>query len=267
MGKALQFIPMVYLTITAATGFPVIAGTSSAAAAENVDLALVIAVDISASMDVDEQQLQRDGYVDAFRHPDVISAITEGPYGRISVTYVEWAGPNIHTVIVPWTVIAGRDEAEAFGSLLAATPLRRAPGTSISSALLFAGSQFNRRDYLADRLAVDVSGDGANNGGHPVELMRDWLVRRGVTINGLPILLKRDPGSEGYVPDLAAYYEDCVIGGPGAFMIPVDDTASFGTAIRSKLILEIAAVPVLPLINVAYPGDPRIDCAVAEKAF
>lgn len=235
------------------------------AAAEDVDLALVIAVDISTSMDADEQELQRDGYVAAFRHSDVIRAIIGGARGRIAVTYVEWAGPSIHYLTVPWTVIADREDAEAFAAALAAAPLRREPGTSISSGLLYAGGQFNRRDYRADRLAVDISGDGPNNTGHPVELMRDWLIRRGVTINGLPIMLKAEPDIEEYISNLDVYYEDCVIGGPGAFMIPVKDASSFGTAIRSKLILEIAGLPVRPILAAAFAREPRIDCLIGEK--
>jgi hypothetical protein len=231
-----------------------------AASAEEVDLALVIAVDISTSMNAEEQQLQRDGYVTAFRHPDVIRAIASGPFGQIAVTYVEWAGRDVHSTIVPWTIIADSENAAAFAAGLAAAPLRRAPGTSISSALLYAGSQFNRRDYPAVREAVDISGDGPNNGGHPAELMRDWLVRRGVTINGLPIMVE----VENHIPNLDVYYEDCVIGGPGAFMIPVTKAGDFATAIRSKLLLEISGLPAR-VMPIALRGEPRIDCLLAER--
>jgi hypothetical protein len=235
-----------------------------AAAAEEVDLALILAVDISTSMDAGEQQLQRDGYVAAFRHADVLAAIASGAHGRIVVSYVEWAGRDIHSTIVPWTVIGDPAGAEAFASALAAAPLRQAAGTSISSALLYAGSQFKARDYPAARHAVDISGDGPNNGGQPVDLMRDWLVRRGVTINGLPIMLRPEPDLEAGTLD--EYFEECVIGGPGAFMIPVTDADNFATAIRSKLVLEIAGLspPPRPL-PIALAGTPWIDCAVAEK--
>ena len=237
-----------------------------ASAAEDVDFALVLAVDISTSMDVDEQQLQRDGYVAGFRHPDLLRAIASGAHGRIAVMYVEWAGRNIQYTVVPWTVIADRDDAEAFAAALAAAPLRREAGTSISGGLLFAGSQFNRRDYRAGRLAVDISGDGPNNTGHPVELMRDWLIRRGVTVNGLPIMLKDQPDIEGTsISNLDIYYEDCVIGGPGAFIIAVKDARDFGTAIRSKLVLEIAGLPARPVPAAAFAREPRIDCLIGEK--
>jgi hypothetical protein len=167
---------------------------------------------------------------------------------------------------VPWSIIAGGEDAEAFATALAAAPLRREAGTSISSGLLYAGSQFNRRDYQADRLAVDISGDGPNNTGHPVGMMRDWLIRRGVTINGLPIMFKDQPDIEGTsISNLDVYYEDCVIGGPGAFMIPVRDARDFGTAIRSKLVLEIAGLPARPTLTAAFAREPRVDCLIGEK--
>ena len=216
-------------------------------------------------MDADELQLQRQGYIAAFRHPDVIRAIVGGARGRIAVTYVEWAGPSIHSLIVPWTVIADREDGEDFAALLAAAPLRHEAGTSISSGLLYAGAQFNRLDYRADRLAVDISGDGPNNTGYPVELMRDWLIRRGVTINGLPIMLKAEPDSEDDISNLDVYYEDCVIGGPGAFIIVVREASSFGTAIRNKLVLEIAGLPAKPMLAAAFVREPQIDCWIGEK--
>jgi hypothetical protein len=233
------------------------------AAVTDVDLALVIAVDVSTSMDVDEQKLQREGYVAAFRHSDVIQAITSGARGRIAVTYIEWAGPGAHAVIVPWTDIADRADAGTFAAQLAAAPLRHESGTSISGGLLFAAGQFDRRDYRGDRLAVDISGDGPNNMGHPVTLMRDWLIRRGVTINGLPIMLKLD--IDGSVSHLDLYYEDCVIGGPGAFAFPVRDAGSFATANPQKLILEIAALPLRPVLAAAFSPRPRIDCMMGER--
>ena len=132
--------------------------------------------------------------------------------------------------------------------------------------LLFAAGQFNRRGYRGDRLAVDISGDGPNNMGPPVTLMRDWLIRRGVTINGLPIMLKSD--SEGGVSDLDHYYKNCVIGGPGAFTFPARDAGTFAAAIRSKLILEIAALPASsarPLLAAAFSPGPGIDCMIGER--
>jgi hypothetical protein len=234
-----------------------------AIASGDVDLALVIAVDISTSMDPGEQQLQREGYVAAFRHPAVVAAISGGLRGRIAVAYVEWAGRDIQSTVVPWRVIESRDDAEAFASVLADAPLRQAPGTSISSGLLYAGTQFNSVAFQADRRAVDISGDGPNNGGHPVDLIRDWLVRRGITINGLPILLRPEPDMKGGT--LEDYYGACVIGGAGAFMVPVTDAGHFAAAIRTKLVLEIAGLGEPALLPAAFASEPWIDCAIAER--
>jgi hypothetical protein len=243
------------------------ASAVSAAAEVEVDLELVLAVDVSRSMDVDEQRLQRRGYVDAFRHAEVIRAIGRGEFGRIAVTYFEWAGRGTQTPIVPWTLIAGRRDAEAFAAALAAAPLTQQGGTSISSAFFYAGGRFDN-GFRGTRLAVDVSGDGPNNSGMPVDQIRDWLIARGVTINGLPIMVKRNYS---YGPieidNLDVYYEDCVIGGPGAFMITVDDIRRFRTAIRRKLVLEIAGLP--PHLMLAAEGgqkEARVDCQVGEKA-
>jgi hypothetical protein len=242
---------------------------AATAAPPEVDLALVLAADISTSMDVDEQQLQRNGYVAAFRNKEVIQAIADGTHGRIAVTYVEWAGPRIQYLVVPWTIIADRAAAEAFATALALAPLRHDAGTSISGGLEYAGTLFNQVDYDADRLSVDVSGDGPNNTGYPVTMMRDWLIRRGeaingrpATINGLPIMLERKPDTA----NLDIYYEDCVIGGPGAFIVTVNDAGSFETAIRRKLVLEIAGFPVQPTLVAASARSPRIDCLIGEKS-
>src|SRR5581483_6601654 len=142
-------------------GAPVLAGAGAGAGA--VDLELVLAVDVSRSMDVDEQRLQREGYASAFRHPEVISAITDGARGRIAVTYVEWAGSLTQWVKVAWQVIAGRADAEAFADKIAAAPLDSYMGTSISSGLRFAADLFRRSGMAGDRRAIDVSGDGPNN--------------------------------------------------------------------------------------------------------
>jgi hypothetical protein len=235
----------------------------AAAQANSVDLELVLAVDVSRSMDIAEQELQRDGYAAAFRHPDVLAAIASGPLGRIAVTYVEWAGPNLQTVLVPWTIVAGPDDALAFSDEIAATEMLRERGTSISGGLEFAMGLFADNGVEGLRRAIDVSGDGPNNTGLPVVRMRDQVVAAGITINGLPIMLGR-AGWFG-IDDLDVYYEDCVIGGPGAFIVTVDDTAQFPAAIRRKLVLEIAgSVPEPRPIPVAL-GAPRSDCLIGEK--
>jgi hypothetical protein len=245
------------------------AGPLPASAADvEVDLELVLAVDVSRSMDVDEQRLQRDGYVAAFRHPEVIQAIQSGAIGRIAVTYFEWAGPGFQTMIAPWTVISNAREAAAFADKLQAGSISNQMGTSISSGLFYATGRFADNGFTSFRQTIDVSGDGPNNSGRPVEATRDWVVNRGITINGLPILIHPSYTSGPFgVPDLDAYYKDCVIGGPGAFMIAVTSTANFETAIRRKLVTEIAGLP--PRVfraadTLTLPGQ-KTDCMIGEK--
>ncbi len=238
-----------------------------AVAQVDVDLELVLAVDVSRSMDVDEQHLQRDGYVAAFRHPDVIQAIASGAAGRIAVTYMEWSGPAYQQVLVPWTIIGNAAEAEAFASQLEKMPLVRESGTSISGGLEGAARLFASSGVRGQRQAIDVSGDGPNNMGLPVVTMRDQVIEEGITINGLPIVLKtRDSFSTFNIPNLDVYYEDCVIGGPGAFMITVDDVSRFEVAIRRKLVLEISGLPphLMPAAEPFRP-PPRVDCLIGEK--
>jgi Protein of unknown function (DUF1194) len=241
-----------------------------------VDLELVLAIDISRSMDLDELGLQRQGYVEAFRHPEVIRAIEAGTNGRIAVTYVEWAGSAYQSVLVPWSIISNQAEAEAFAARIGAAPLERERGTSISQGLDFAAGLFASSGASGLRRAIDVSGDGPNNVGLPVAPMRDRVVADGITINGLPIMLKTVVAAGPYnIPNLDIYYEDCVIGGPGAFVVTVDDPARFVVAIRRKLVLEIAgAAPQSPpreagarVVPVADARPvPRVDCLVGEKA-
>ena len=249
--------------------FTLLLPTPPAAAQDQpVDLELVLAVDVSRSMDDDEQALQRDGYVSALTHPEVINAITSGVQGRIAITYVEWAGANSQAVILPWRLIDGAAAAQAAAADLArgsGTVMRR--GTSISGALLFATGLFDNSGFDGMRRAIDISGDGPNNAGWPVSGAREAALAKGITINGLPVILKR--GGFGGLPEpdmLDAYYSDCVIGGPGAFTVPVRATAQFADAIRRKLVLEISgttpAVTPAAFIPVQYGGT---DCMIGEK--
>lgn len=238
---------------------------TASAADTQVDLELVLAVDVSRSMDVDEQNLQRQGYVAAFRHKDVIEAIASGLTGRIAVSYVEWAGPAYQTTLVPWTVIDGEAGAHAFADRLAAAPMSREHGTSISNSLIFVGPSFERNGLEGARRVIDVSGDGPNNMGVPVVSARDPLVALGITINGLPIMIKR-PGGFASIENLDIYYEDCVIGGTGAFLVPVTDIQKLASAIRRKLVLEIAARPAVTLVKASETKrEPRVDCLIGER--
>jgi hypothetical protein len=241
--------------------------------AQTVDLELVLAVDVSLSMDMDEQRLQRDGYVAAFRDEQLWNAIRTGAQGRIAVTYVEWAGQLTQQTVIPWTMIDGPEAAMDFAGKLEAAPISRARMTSISGALLYSAQQIESNPYKGTRRVVDVSGDGPNNSGIPAEQARDELVAKGIVINGLPILLKRDQPSGFFdITNLDQYYASCVIGGTGAFMIPVRDRSEFQTATRRKLILEISGlVPVAPArmipaqLSQQAPGSS--DCMVGERLW
>lgn len=241
-----------------------------------VDLELVLAVDVSYSMDAEEQEIQRDGYRAAIVSRSVLDAIAQGPHGRIAVAYVEWAGEDEQRVVAPWTVIDGAESARVFADRLGAAPLRRAYRTSISGALIYSAKLFEANGFAGDRQVIDVSGDGPNNQGETVERARDEVIERGVVINGLPLMLKRPSFAMMDMGELDAYYRDCVIGGPGAFMVPVRTIDQFPEAVRTKLLMEIAGLgpeaPGVPLdaspaVPAARFGPDRADCAAGEQLW
>lgn len=234
-----------------------------AAAQTPVDVELVLAVDVSQSMDRGELALQRQGYIDAVVHPQVLRAIRGGMYGRVAVTYVEWGASQ--GVMTPWTLIEDAAGAAAFAEALAAQPLRTIHGTSISGALRFAAGLFAANGFEGFRQVIDVSGDGPNSSGPPVVPARDATLAQGVIINGLPIILRQPSYTFYSIPDLDIYYADCVIGGPGSFVLPVDHSDQLADAIRQKLVLEIAGVPPRMMPAVASATGPRIDCLIGEK--
>ena len=233
-----------------------------AAAQTPVDVELVLAVDVSQSMDRGELALQRQGYIDAVVHPQVLSAIRSGMYGRVAITYVEWGASQ--SVMTPWALIEDARGAAAFAETLAAEPLNTIRGTSISGALTFAGSLFEANGFEGFRQVIDVSGDGPNSSGPPVVPARDAILEQGVIINGLPIMLRQPSYTFFSIPNLDVYYADCVIGGPGSFVLPVDDSDQLADAIRQKLVLEIAGAPPR-LVPAAAAASPRIDCLIGEK--
>ena len=233
-------------------------------AATEVDLALVLAVDVSLSMDPEEQRVQREGYVAAFRSEAVQSAIRQGLIGRIAVTYVEWAGVGSRYVVVPWTVVSTATDAEGFADQLMRARPKRAIWTSISAALDFSVGLLRDAKVEATRRVIDVSGDGPNNQGREITQARDDAVAAGIVINGLPLMISAPTGPYD-IPDLDLYYRDCVIGGPGAFMVPVREVAEFATAIRTKIVREVAdAVVPSPLI-VPVQGFSRARCAATGR--
>src|SRR6202158_1773577 len=192
-----------------------------------VDVELVIAVDVSYSMDPEEQALQREGYIMALTSREFIQALREGANSKIAITYFKWAGQFDQKIIMPWRLIEGPESADAVASEIANAPYRRAARTSISGGLTFAKTLFDHGGYRGFRRGVVVSGDGTNNAGPLIVPTRDDVLAAGITINGLPIMLKRpNPGTMD-IENLDVYYEDCVIGGPGAFVVPIHDRKQF----------------------------------------
>jgi len=240
---------------------------SRVAGSLDVDVELVLAVDISYSMDLDELALQREGYVEALASAEFLNALQNGMHARIAVTYVEWAGVIDQKVVLPWRLIEGRASAHAVAAEISRAPLRRAYRTSISGALHFAVPLFEENGYRGIRRVIDVSGDGTNNQGPPVAVVRDEVVGKGITINGLPIMLKRPNPATLDIPDLDIYYEDCVIGGPGAFVVPIREREKFREAIRTKLVLEIAGRQPEARVIPAAAGAPRISCTIGERMW
>ncbi len=232
-----------------------------------VDVELVIAVDVSYSMDQDEQALQREGYITAFTSREFLHALRGGINGKIAVTYFEWAGTHHRQIIVPWRLVEGPESADAFVAEIARAPYSRASRTSISGALMFAKPLFDASGYRGLRRVIDVSGDGVNNNGPLVTTIRDEVLASGITINGLPIMLKRPSSGMMDIDDLDIYYEDCVIGGPGAFVIPIKERSKFIEATRTKLVLEIAGLKPEPRVIPASAAAPRISCTIGEKIW
>jgi hypothetical protein len=236
------------------------------ASAIPVDVELVIAVDVSYSMDPDEQALQREGYVLALTSKEFLQALRQGAHGKIAVTYFEWAGQSDQKILMPWRVIDGPESADAVAAEIARVPIRRASRTSISGALRFAKPLFDDSGYRGLRRVIDVSGDGTNNAGPLVELTRDDVLAAGITINGLPIMLKRPYTGSMDIPNLDEYYEDCVIGGPGSFVIPIREREKFIEATRTKLVLEVAGRQPEPQI-MPTASRARVSCTIGERMW
>ncbi len=228
----------------------VLPGVLAASAADEVDLLLVLSSDVSRSIDAAKFKLQRDGYAAAIVNPRVIQAIRSGPLGKIGISFVEWSGVGAQKIVIDWTIIRDEASAKDFSAQVIEAPRAFADRTSISGGIDFALSQLARAPYQAARSAIDVSGDGTNNSGRDVGVARDEAVTKGVTINGLVILTAPPQSSfngEHTNPPggLENYYRDNVVGGPGAFVMVAETFDSFGQAILSKLIAEIAANPYL----------------------
>src|ERR1700691_4470045 len=217
---------------------------TAARAAEDVDLLLVLAVDVSRSIDATKFQLQREGYAAAVADPHVLEAIHTVRTCRIGLTFEEWSGVGAQKVVIDWTTIGDTDSAKGFGDRLLEAPRSFADRTSISGAIEFAMGQLDKAPYEAARRTIDVSGDGTNNAGRDVATLRDEAVAKGITINGLVILsdnpMSWNPDHTNPPGGLANYYRNNVVGGPSAFVMVAENFNSFGQAIIKKMIAEVA---------------------------
>lgn len=232
-----------------------------------VDVELILATDVSYSMDMDELAIQREGYAQAIVSKEFLQALKALPNGKIAVTYFEWAASSDQKIIIPWRLIDGPETADAVANEIMKTPVRRASRTSISGAINFAMPLFDEDPYHGLRRVIDISGDGPNNNGTPVTGARDEALSKGITINGLPIMVKEPTYSTMDIDNLDWYYEDCVIGGPGSFVISIKDRDKFKEAIRTKLLLEVAGTtPVRRVVPVAEK-EPRVSCMIGEKIW
>jgi hypothetical protein len=221
-----------------------LAGTLPARAQTAVDLQLVLAVDVSRSIDEVEAELQRRGYIEALTSPRVTDAILSGEHKRIALCYTEWAGTHYQMVVIDWTLIDSAGSARRFAEKLAEAPRTSQSWTAVGAGLAFAAQRFDNSGYESRRRVIDISGDGRTNDGPPAEVVRDRLVPQGFVINGLPVMMNRT--NFGRPPDsgLDKYYEENVIGGPGSFMIAAASFDDFGRAVRSKLVREISGFAI-----------------------
>lgn len=215
-------------------------GSGHVARALEVDVQLILAVDVSRSIDEEEAKLQRQGYIDAFSDKHVIDAIMGGPVHRIAVAYVEWAGTGYQQTIIDWTLIDSPEAAQRFADKLAEAPRSAEMWTSISAGLLYCTAKFENNGFEGKRKVIDVSGDGRNNAGPDMGSVREAVLAKGIVINGLPVVNDRPNFGRPPEKDLDAYYEQNVIGGPGSFMVVAKDFADFARAVRAKLIREIS---------------------------
>lgn len=211
-------------------------------AAEEVDLELVLLADASGSIDQAEIEFQRQGYAAAIMHPDVLAAIGDGLLGKIAVTYVEWGNAASQEVVVPWTIVDGRQSAERLAHALLTTPRMAYGYNAIGSAINFGEQLIEHNTLRGLRKVIDLSADSANNwDGIPIGVARQSAIAKGITINGLAILCRSaDCSGRPITYDLEAAFEQEIIGGPGSFVVTVDGPKEFADAVRRKLILEIA---------------------------
>ena len=231
-GRSLAFGFLVPLILTL---------SALAARAETVDLTLVLAVDVSDSIDIEELQLQRRGYINAFARSDIVEAIKGGKHGRIAVAYFEWADSSDQTLIADWTIIKDIESARAFGEKLKQAPIRKGHFTSLSVSVSYSLDLLRRSPHQTERKVIDISCDGRSNDGPPLAGVRAAVLSWNITINGLPIENERSLDASNLVAgQIAQYYKEEVIGGPGSFIVVAKSFADIEQAINRKLLREIA---------------------------
>ncbi|MEO0544518.1 MAG: DUF1194 domain-containing protein [Pseudomonadota bacterium] len=252
-----------------------ISGKTSLGETLEVDAELVLAVDVSRSMSEAELEIQRRGYAEAIVSEDVLKGIQNGLLGRVAVQYVEWAGQYNQRVVVDWTLIESQSDAITFANQLVDHTASSMSRTSISGGVNFAAHSIDNNDYIGLRRIIDVSGDGPNNQGPFVQLARDEAIAAGIVINGLPLMTRDGVYSQFDIERLDLYYRDCVIGGPGAFLIPVLSWEKFPEAVRRKLVLELAGQTNNNLSDITIPANSSVldmpstqqDCRIGEKIW
>ncbi len=250
------------LAVLMALSAPIATMTSQSSGGE-VDVELVLAVDTSRSMDYEEVRIQRQGYVEAIQHPEFIQAVKTGLIGKIAISYFEWAGDIVPNSVIDWQVIETEQDALEFARQLEDRSIDTQRRTSISAAIAKGATMLLANSYHGTRQVIDISGDGPNNSGNPVVPTRDKAIEAGVIINGLAIML-RPSGAQG---TLDRYYADCVIGGPGSFVLPVHKIEDFAVAVRRKLVMEISGIPGGGDVRKIAADNPATDCLIGEKQW
>ncbi|MAZ84355.1 MAG: hypothetical protein CME90_12235 [Hoeflea sp.] len=267
----MQSLSRLLFLICATAGFG-LSGPVPGHAGEPVDVTLVLAVDVSRSMSSSELEIQRHGYAEAIRSPEVVAAIEQGAYGRIAVAMYEWAADFSQNEIFGWTLIETGDDAERVAELILAAPSYGRNRTSISGAIKKGVEVLEASPYDGFRRVIDISGDGPNNQGDRVVAARDEAIAKRIVINGLPLMTRGGPGYGFNIAELDAYYRDCVIGGPGSFLVPVTQWEQFPEAVRRKLVQEIGGIEQnsLPVMKAQTRGPAEsapVDCEIGEKIW
>jgi len=251
------------MSLSSTTALPTVAPMMAQGKGGEVDVELVLAVDTSRSMDYEEVRVQREGYVEALKHKEFIDAVKTGLTGRIAISYFEWAGEVVPGSVIDWEIIENEQDAIAFADKLEARPINTQRRTSISAAIVQGATMIVANSYRGMRQVIDVSGDGPNNSGNPVVPARDKAIEAGIVINGLALML-RPSGAPG---GLDKYYGDCVIGGPGSFVLPVHNIEDFAVAVRRKLVMEISGLTPPATVQKVAGKQPTSDCMVGEKQW